>query len=196
MPTAVKAVWCLAMKSDMASPVRTRIRTVNSVVLGVIFYIVILLRKLSLLSIIIEAMNHLVTPELYDSLLNFLLKNVALGEVEDFESEQSPIPVPEGISNAMLTAILEFFRDSGFIGLHGYGSNVDSYLFGISISVKAIDYQRHGGFVGQEVLFKQNIEKLLLELEDLKPSSAEKAEKITTIVANIGSFLGMAFRMG
>ena len=47
--------------------------------------------------------------------------------------------------------------------------------------MEAIDFHNRGGFVAQEELLKNNIEKLLKEIEQLKPSFPEKAEKLATI---------------
>lgn len=61
----------------------------------------------------------------------------------------------------------------------------------ISMKVPAFDFYSHGGFVGQEELLRKNIEKLLLEIESLKPSMPDKISTITSIAGNIATALGL-----
>lgn len=134
-------------------------------------------------------MNKLVTPELSDTLLNYLISNISLGDSAELETKD--FPVPSEITPDALNSLIEDLASQGLIEIEssGYGDGI--FVYNISINKRAIDFQRHGGFVGQEVLFKQNVEKLLLEIKNLKPSSTEQAEKITAIVGNIASFLGL-----
>ncbi len=49
----------------------------------------------------------------------------------------------------------------------------------------------HGGFIAREELLKQSIEKLMLELEKLRPDSSDAVECISGIITNMGTALGL-----
>ncbi len=57
------------------------------------------------------------------------------------------------------------------------------------ITAELKDLMTRGGFVGTEKLLKQNIEKLLLEIERLKPNMTEQISNISNIASNITSAL-------
>lgn len=84
-----------------------------------------------------------------------------------------------------LKAILYQFERLGLISNLGLNHRIIRY----SWHVEAMDMLQMGGFVGQEVLLKANIEKLLMEIEhlekSLRPDQLEKANKITSIASGI-----------
>ena len=85
----------------------------------------------------------------------------------------------------MIDAILSHFERRNLITAHrAMGGHVM-----IFVNVEAHDMVRLGGFTAQEELLKKNIEKLLLEIESLKPSMPDKIEKIAGIAANIATAL-------
>ena len=59
------------------------------------------------------------------------------------------------------------------------------------LSANAFDFFNHGGFVAQELLLKQNIEKLMLEIEQLKSKFPEKANLLSNIITAITSALAL-----
>lgn len=61
----------------------------------------------------------------------------------------------------------------------------------LMLNADAFDFQRHGGFVAQEELLLNNLQKLLLEIESLKPSLSRKVETITSIASGIATALGL-----
>ncbi|WP_298032095.1 hypothetical protein [uncultured Alistipes sp.] len=69
-----------------------------------------------------------------------------------------------------------------------------SYNVELCVSADAHDFYNRGGFAGQEMLLKANIEKLGLELDklakDLTPEHLASAEKIASIGAAIMSAIG------
>lgn len=66
--------------------------------------------------------------------------------------------------------------------------------FDAIVGVDASDFVCRGGFTLQEDMLDKEVEKLLLEIESLKPTFGDKMEKLSTIAANIsgivGSFMG------
>ena len=95
-----------------------------------------------------------------------------------------------GILPASFGLILEHFADIGFINAkHTSGGFVR-----IRTKVTAHDFFSRGGFFAQDDLLKKSLEKLMLEIESLKPSMPGKIETISTIVANIATALGLFSR--
>lgn len=92
-----------------------------------------------------------------------------------------------GASIEELEAILRYFE---FLDLMRCRRMLGGWV-DIVLNVQAHDVVIRGGFVAQEELLKQNIEKLILELEDLKTSMPEKAERISTIIGGISTAISM-----
>jgi len=124
----------------------------------------------------------MITPIIKDRILNKLIStgfSVKLNIKEEaMEFEIHP---------QELLIILEQFEEYGLIKL-------TKFLGGemlIKFKAEAFDLNNHGGFVAQEELLTKNIEKLLLELERLKPSMPDRIEKITSIISAITSALSL-----
>lgn len=82
-----------------------------------------------------------------------------------------------------LIAVLRQFERMGFVSdINARRSSSSLY---ICVHLDALDYKNRGGFIGQEEILKANIEKLLLEIESLKPSLPSKTKKLTEIASNI-----------
>lgn len=92
---------------------------------------------------------------------------------------------PLKLSPDELRLILNQFNELGLIE----GSTFKGGM-GVWLTANIFDLYNHGGFTATEELLKMNIEKLLLEVESLKPSMPEKVERITSISSNIASALG------
>ena len=86
-----------------------------------------------------------------------------------------------------LNAILTYFKRIGFIG----DLNCRRVALFLELRTEAFDFFNRGGFTAQEELLKKNIEKLLLEIESLKPSMPDRVQTLTTIAANIATGLGL-----
>jgi hypothetical protein len=125
----------------------------------------------------------MITPELKDSILKELIevphKCFRVGLRETSKSHN--------IDSYTLEIILDYFEQKGFLSQKKLISGcVDIYM-----KVPAYDFYMHGGFVGQEELLTKNIQKLLLEIESLKPSIPDRVSTITTIVGNIATALSL-----
>ncbi len=125
----------------------------------------------------------LVTPELKDKILKEFIDaggvNLQLNIHETAKEYE--------IDYEVLEIILDDFENSGFFEqMKMLGGNIR-----ISMKVPAFDFYSRGGFVGLEELLKKNIEKLLLEIESLKPSMPDKISTITSIAGNIATALGL-----
>jgi len=92
-----------------------------------------------------------------------------------------------GLDEQTVHSVLCHFQSSGLISRLNYRFNADSFY--MVVHTKAADIFRRGGFAMKEYLLEQEVEKLLLEVERLKPSLGDKIEKISTIVSNIANII-------
>ncbi len=91
------------------------------------------------------------------------------------------------IDSYTLEIILNQFEQMGFFEQSKMlGGAIDIFM-----QVPAYDFYSHGGFTGQEELLAKNIQKLLLEIESLKPSMPERISTITAIAGNIATALSL-----
>ena len=67
-------------------------------------------------------------------------------------------------------------------------------IVSVELYTEAFDVFNRGGFTMQENLLQKEVEKLLLEIERLKPTFGDKIQKVSSIANNIagiaGSFAG------
>ncbi len=132
-------------------------------------------------------MNELITPELSDLILDFLIEKINLGDYEEFKSHD--FPFSDRISVDAIDVLLDDLKEKGLIEILARGHSGYDYAYEISVNKAAIDFQRHGGFKGQETQLKQNLEKLLHELQELPGLPREKTLVIHDLVAGIKSYL-------
>ncbi len=132
-------------------------------------------------------MNKLITPDLSDQLLGFLLEKVNLGDYEEFKSHD--FPQSDQLSVDALDVLLDDLREKGLIEILSRGHSGYDYTYEISVNKTAIDFQRRGGFKGQELLLKDSLNRLLLELETLQEVPAGKKETIRELVSRIRTYL-------
>lgn len=129
----------------------------------------------------------MINYELKDKIL-FKLVNESPNMVFHFDSNQSQTIFE--CNRNVIRAILDDFENHGLIKQQGFlGGGVM-----VNILVPAHDLLIHGGFRANEELLTRNIEKLLLEIESLKPSFPDKVEKLTAIASGISSALGLFIR--
>lgn len=119
--------------------------------------------KDKILSYLVEAEN--ITPES----LSFV----------DFKDMQEKT----GYNPIFINAVLEGFQQEGIIS--DLNLRYSSPSFFLIVHQSAFDLFNRGGFTMQENLLQKEVEKLLLEIERLKPSLGDKIEQITTIANNI-----------
>ncbi len=132
-------------------------------------------------------MNELITPDLSDQILGFLLQKVNLGDYEEFKSHD--FPQSDQLSVDAVDVVLDDLREKGLIEILSRGHSGYDYTYEISVNKTAIDFQRRGGFKGQELLLKESLNRLLLELETLQEVPTGKKETIRSLVALIKSYM-------
>lgn len=87
-----------------------------------------------------------------------------------------------------IVGVLRQFAQKGLISDFNPG-NDNSMRF--LLNIDAQDYLLHGGFTAQEELIQKNLEKLLLEIDSLKPSMPDRVETITGIISGLTTALGL-----
>lgn len=128
----------------------------------------------------------MITPEIKDRVLSDLVAFENMRCATDIKTDCAGY----GITCGEYSAIIDQLEKMGFIAcsrcLGGYVE--------IRVSADAHDFYNRGGFVGQEMLLKANIEKLGFELDklakDLTPDNLATAEKIASIGSAIISAIG------
>ncbi len=132
-------------------------------------------------------MNKLITPDLSDQILDFLLQKVNLGDYEEFKSHD--FPQSDQLSVDAVDVVLDDLREKGLIEILSRGHSGYDYTYEISVNKTAIDFRRRGGFKGQELLLKDTLNRLLLELETLQEVPVGKKETIRQLVESIKSYM-------
>jgi len=92
-----------------------------------------------------------------------------------------------GFSPELVSSVLDYFESIGLI-------DQDKFLGGsivLEILIPAHDLVAHGGFTAKEELLTNNIEKLLVEIESLKPLLPGKVETINSIISGIATGLAL-----
>lgn len=92
-----------------------------------------------------------------------------------------------GFDPEMVSSVLDYFENIGLI-------DQDKFLDGeimIEVLIPAHDLVSRGGFTAKEELLGRNLEKLLSEIESLKPAMPEKIESITAIISGISAGLAL-----
>ncbi|MGC9332116.1 MAG: hypothetical protein ACP5DZ_09625 [Bacteroidales bacterium] len=80
------------------------------------------------------------------------------------------------------------------LNLIASGFNAHPFVLVSAIKADAHDLVSRGDFVVKEELLEKEIKKLLLEIESLKSSFPEKAERFTSIIAGISTALGIIIK--
>lgn len=127
----------------------------------------------------------MVTIEQKDQVLAFICKHCLLESVNPVKKADAIKTF--GTDAASILAILNQMMRMGL--LEDVSHNGFNFYF--VVRAEAHDYYRHGGFKAQEELLTKNIQKLILELEQLKPDMPERAGLIAGIAGNIAAALGL-----
>lgn len=122
----------------------------------------------------------MITPEMKDRLLNFLIEN----------APQHPFPRGgDGYTDIpwmYIEMILNQFHKRGFITIRLTKEEMD-----VTLTADAYDFAYHGGFVAQEENLMNNLRKLELEVQKLQSTFPEKVATFATILGGISSYLGL-----
>ena len=86
-----------------------------------------------------------------------------------------------------IIGIMSHFQRQGLID----NLNCNAHQVCFQLLLEASELLSKGGFKAKEEILQANIEKLLLEIEDLKPSLPNKVETITSIAASIATAAGL-----
>jgi hypothetical protein len=126
-----------------------------------------------------------VTPVLKDNVLNCLCDSLTCESV--FSLDINSVFSETKTDFNTLNAILSQFERLGFIS----HLNLRRSSLSLCLHLEASDFKNRGGFYSQEEVLKLSLEKLLLEIDQLKPSFPDKLETFTAIASNIVSCLGL-----
>jgi len=130
----------------------------------------------------------MITPALKDEILKWLCFNTE-PEVRGV-IDMSDLLAVTNTDFDTLNAVLTYFDRIRFL------EDLNSRRVAISLIVRieAHDFLLRGGFVAQEELLENNIKKLLLEIESVKPQLLDKGEKIATIGTAILSAISLMWK--
>lgn len=117
-------------------------------------------------------------------MLSFICEHGSYANTTGYPYSDYPIKGKEKI-----IGIMQHFQRLNLIG----ECNANAYKVSFHLHLEASELLSKGGFKAQEELLQANIEKLLLEIEDLKPSFPHKVEMITNIAASIATAAGLFF---
>lgn len=131
----------------------------------------------------------IITPAVKDKVLFFLCENATPEQLSSANTTDilKELELGFGIFNAIMVQFQRF----GLIE----DLNLRRDFINFILLTDAYDYAQKGGFIDQEGIFKSNIEKLLLEVDNLKkqlsPNQLESANKISAVASSIFSELSL-----
>jgi len=128
-----------------------------------------------------------ITPMVKDKVLDIICKECRLEALEKLNT--AVMLEMSNLSYDELHAVLKQFERYNFISelvMH-------RVEFKLVLQLEALDFRKNGGFKSHDDLLKLNIEKLLLEIESLKPIFPDRVNTITAIIANITQALSFFF---
>lgn len=118
-----------------------------------------------------------------DQILSFICEHCSMSRISNIPNNLFPIKAPDDI-----IGILRQFAQKGLIS--NFNPGMDNAMHFL-LNIDAKDYLLHGGFTAQEELIQKNFEKLLLEIESLKPTMPSKVETLTSIISGLSTALGL-----
>lgn len=125
-----------------------------------------------------------------DKVLFYLCENLIPEKYQQFS-------LPDFCSNTEITpqtldVILSYFKRIGLI--ESFNLRYNTPIVTIIIYTECFDIFNRGGFTVQENMLQKEVEKLLLEIESLKPTLGNKIEQISTIGNNIAGIVNGILR--
>jgi len=124
----------------------------------------------------------MITSKLKDELLKKLLDlSNETGKLR-FGFSLNDVAKELGISIEILRKLLKHFQDRGLIRAFLTKDNTSPLT--IELEIEAFDFHKLG-FRGEKLLREKRIEKLLLEINQLKPSFSEKTQQINSVLQAI-----------
>lgn len=125
-------------------------------------------------------MNSIIEEK--DLMLSFICERDSCAGITGFAYSESPVKGKEKI-----IGIMQHFQRLNLIDNCG----ANAYKVSFHLLLEASELLSKGGFKAQEELLQANIQRLLLEIEDLKPSLPKKVDVITSIASGIATALGL-----
>lgn len=122
-----------------------------------------------------------------DVVLNLLCNEETIAEQQCWLNRQDFIN-QSGLDTQALASTLKYFERLGIISSLNYRHSAPT--FSLIVHQEAFDVLNRGGFTMQEEVLQKEVQKLLLEIERLKPSIGDKIETVSTIANNIASVVG------
>lgn len=122
-----------------------------------------------------------------DKVLSYLINYPSMKLESSSRIDFKDMQINTGFTPDTINSILLGFQQEGIISKLNLRRSCPS--FNLVVHQKACDLFNRGGFTMKENLLKQEVEKLLLEIEALKPTLGDKIEQFTTIANNIMSLI-------
>ncbi|MDR2585196.1 MAG: hypothetical protein LBC84_03105, partial [Prevotellaceae bacterium] len=119
-----------------------------------------------------------------DSILKELIDRNSVRFAESY----SDLAAKHKVAPDVIKVIIDHFIRLNFITLSN--ESIDG-IFLLQLNSEAHNFHAHGGFHGKEQILHKNIERLLLEIESLKPVFPDKVSTLTGIAANIATALSL-----
>ncbi|GAA4434826.1 hypothetical protein GCM10023091_10300 [Ravibacter arvi] len=132
-------------------------------------------------------MNELITPELSDRYLRFLVEKINLGDYEEFKSHD--FPLSDKISVDAVDVILDDLKEKELIEILSRGHSGYDYTYEISVNKTAVDFLHRGGFTHQENQLRPTLEKLIAELDAINGLPEKNMSRINDLANELKAFL-------
>ncbi len=131
----------------------------------------------------------MITPTIKDDVLKWLCLNLETESL--YTIDMTDLLKTTNLTFDTLNSVLYYFQRIGFIE----ELNSRRVAIHLILRVEANDFLLRGGFVAQEELLETNINKLLLEIDNLKkqlgPDQVETVNKLSSIASAVFSGLSL-----
>lgn len=128
----------------------------------------------------------MITPEIKDQILKYLCGKCEFEYLSFVDNEDL-------LKLATLNELEGFVEQLKRMRLVDYKSEVYEDQTHVILYLEAQDFLRIGGFTAKEIILKQNIEKLNLEMQKLRENPSDPlaaVANVTSILANVLTFFG------